>query len=267
MIVEKTYKILKESHPEIKEITITDVVIGMHLACIRLSDNSVGVASALEDTKTFCAANRDFDDFTPTQIKGKKITELFESAKQSNITGTLKMAVLNAISSRMFEDSAYTIITKTDPVDLVDLSKIKTVTVIGAFQSYIHRFANAKHHLTVLELDKDSLSEDQQQYFVPAADYKKVIPKSDLVIITGFTLVNNTLDDILKSVSENTQVIVTGPSSSLIPDILFENNVNYIGAVRIKDKDLLFQVVGQGGHGYHLFKYCAEKICIVNEKG
>ena len=74
---------------------------------------------------------------------------------------------------------------------------------------------------------------------------------------------NNTIDELLGSVGAGTQVIVTGPSGSIIPDILFDNKVTIIGAVRITDPDILFRIAGEGGTGYHLFEYGAQKICIL----
>jgi hypothetical protein len=38
-----------------------------------------------------------------------------------------------------------------------------------------------------------------------------------------------------------------------------------IGASRITRPEILFEIVGEGGTGYHLFEYCAQKICILKE--
>lgn len=266
MITQKTYEYLTSHMPlRLDELYIADVVVGMFLSAVQLSDRSYGVASTIEPSEIFCPKkNRDYGDFTPTKIKGKSVANLFSTEKESNIISTLKVAVLNAISSRLIKN--YTILENKDPYELLDLSQPKTVTIVGAFQSYIKKFANTKHTLHVLELNQDALNEDQKSYFVPAEDYKKVLPISDIVIITGLTIVNNTIEDLLTVIPETTEVIITGPSSSMIPDLLFEKNVNYIGAVRVTNGEALFEVVGQGGHGYHLFQYCAEKICIVNKR-
>jgi uncharacterized protein (DUF4213/DUF364 family) len=75
--------------------------------------------------------------------------------------------------------------------------------------------------------------------------------------------VNGTIDDLLSNVSAASQVIVTGPSGSIIPDILFKNSVSIVGAIRITRPDVLFDLVCEGGTGYHLFEYCAKKISIL----
>jgi uncharacterized protein len=118
----------------------------------------------------------------------------------------------------------------------------------------------------VLELNENTLRDDQKEFYIPAHRYKEIIPASDILIITGQTLVNNTIDDLLSVVKSSSLVVVTGPSSSILPEILFGKNVTIIGAVRITKPELLFDVVGEGGLGYHLFKYCAQKICILKNE-
>jgi len=78
-------------------------------------------------------------------------------------------------------------------------------------------------------------------------------------------LINNTLEGLLSAINSDSQVIVTGLSSSLIPDLLFENKINNIGGTRIINSYLMLSIVSEADSGYCLFKYCAEKICILNE--
>lgn len=266
MILEKTYALLKTRYKnQIENLTISDVRIGVLLSAVVLSDGSCGVSSSVTDSHSFCdKKNRDFGDFSPLKIRGQKVIDLFETDKKSIATDTLKMAVLNAISSKLLATSDYKIIEDCDPVDLIDLSSNKTITIVGGFQSYIQRISKTNNKLYVLELNENALSEEQKQFYVPADQYANILPASDIVIITGLTLVNNTIEGLLSSVSHKTQVIVTGPSSSIIPDVLFENKVNIIGATRITDPELLLSVAGEAGAGFHLFKYCARKICILN---
>ena len=269
MIIEQTYDFLKTTHKQnIENLTITDVRIGLFLTAVRLSDDSYGVASTLSDSHPFCTKeNRDYGDFTPSKIKGQKVCDLFESPKESDIILTLKIAVLNAISSKLISSGSYKILNNCDPVDLVDLSQQRTITMVGAFHSYIRKISVTDNRLFVLELNEDALNQDQKQYYVPANDYKKVFPESDIVIITGLTLVNNTIDNLLSAIPQKAKVIVTGPSSSIIPDILFENKVGIIGATLITKPGVLFDIVSEGAAGFHLFKYCAEKICILKNNG
>jgi len=267
MILQETIDLLKSRYKDyIDTLTISEVRIGIFMTAVKLSDNSYGVSSTLPNIEmNFHKKDRDFGDFTPNKITGLKVIDLLEITKNNGITETLKVAVLNAISSKLLENSNYKILRNADPIDLIDLNSGKTITIVGAFQSYIQKISKTNSKLFVLELNEDAFKEEDKKYFVPAKDYSKVLLISDIVIITGLTLVNDTIDDLLKSIKPETQIIVTGPSSSLIPDVLFDNNVKIIGAVKIINPELMLKVISEGGACYHLFEYCAEKICIVNE--
>lgn len=269
MILQETINLLKTKYSDyIETLIISDVRIGLFMTAVQLSDGTVGTSSVSmpKDSDTHCKkSNRDFGDFSPLHITGKKVIELLEFPTKNSIVQSLKIAVLNAISSKLLESSNFKILRNTDPIDLIDLNSKKTITMVGAFQSYIDKISVTDNQLHVLEFNEDALIGNDKKFFVPANDYQKVLPISDIVIITGLTLVNDTLDDLLKTIRPSTQTIVTGPSSSFIPDVLFANHVNIIGAVKTTNTELMLKVVSEAGAGYHLFKYCAEKICIVNE--
>lgn len=267
MIIEKTYNLLRTGYSgKFESLSIADVRIGLHLVAVQLSDGSIGTAAALEEDHPFSSKEeRDFGEFTPLKIRGQKISELFEYTKTSKIISSLKTACLSAISTGIISSGKYKVIEHCDPVDLIDLNQEKTITIVGAFQSYISKISQTSNRLHVLEFNESALKPEQRKYFVPAKEYMTVIPRSDIVIITGQTLVNNTIDDLLNVVSKGTTVIVTGPSGNIIPDVLFENKVNIIGAVRIIRPELVFDIVSEAGLAYHLFKYCAAKISVLNE--
>lgn len=267
MIINETYELLKGNEKlQIDRLALSEVRIGLLLTAVRLSDGSSGVASTMPDSKIHCAKeNRDYGDFTPSKIRGQKVTDLFETKKKSNIIDSLRIAVLNALSSRIISESGYRIIEDTDPVDLIQPDTHSTITIVGGFHNYIRKISKSAGKLHVLELDPDVLAQDHMRYYVPAADFKKILPGSDIIIITGYTLVNNTIDGLLSAIPPNAQVIVTGPSSSIIPDMLFKYGVSIIGATRITNPDYLFTLVEEGGAGYHLFQYCAQKICVLND--
>ena len=266
MILDEIRLHLFAKHPDyIAGLTLTDVSVGLYMAAVELSDGSMGAASAEADKEIHCSKkNRDFDEFTPLQIIGRKVTDLLNSQKQTSLVRTLQVATLNAVSAGIMKDGNYRIIGNTDPVDLLDLSGRKTITIVGAFQSYIRKIASTTNHLKVLELNEMALMPEHRHLYVPAAEFARILPESEVVIITGLTLVNSTLDQLLGSCRKDATVIVTGPSSSLLPDVLFSHNVSILGGTRITRPELLMPLIGQGAAGYHLFEYCAEKICILN---
>jgi len=267
MIIEQTLSLLRDRYSgKIEDLVIADVRIGISMTAVKLSDGSCGVASTIVNDIRHCMkSNRDYGDFSPLQIKGRKVTGLFETSRESGIITTLRIACLNAISSQIISSGNYNILENCDPIDLFDLSIPRTITVVGAFHSYINKISGTPNRLHVLELNENEIGPEEKQFFVPAGEYKKVLPESDIIIITGLTLVNNTIDDLLDSIPDKSAVVVAGPSGSILPDVLFANKVSIIGATRITKPDILFDLIGEGGGGYHLFEYCAQKICILKD--
>ncbi len=263
MIVEETWLHLTAKNLEITEhLFIEDVRFGAHLCAVKLSDGSFGISSTIEDSQIHCdRKHRDFGDFTPLHITGKSVKELFETSKLSAIIVMLRLACLNAISSS--ELSKYKVLTNTDPYDLLEITPDTKLIIVGAFHSYIEKSLKKGCAFGVLEMNREALNPEHRHLYIPAADYAKVIPGADVVIITGLTLVNNTLENLLDVVGENTKVVVTGPSSSIIPDVLFQKKVDVIGGTKITRPEVLLDLVSQGAAGYHLFTYCAEKISIL----
>ncbi|HNX44228.1 MAG TPA: DUF364 domain-containing protein [Bacteroidales bacterium] len=267
MILQETYHLLETRYRKyLDNVSIEKVQAGIFLTAVQLSTGYCGVASTDLDSTVNCSSrqNRDFGDFTPGNIKGQNVTRLFQFPGDSRILDSVKLAALNAVSAGIILQSDYQIIEDRDPFDLLNLDGQKRICIVGAFQDYIKKLAGSGHQLHVLELNKDALTEEQQQYYVPAADAPAVIPVADIIILTGSTLVNNTLDNLLTLIPAGKQAVVVGPSSSLIPDILFKYNVSIIGATKITDPDRMFAIVAEGGLGYHLFHYCAKKICLIN---
>jgi len=269
MIIENTIKIIENRYSDyLEKLFISDARIGIFLSAIKLSDNNIGISSTLpsDHSENHCKKeNRDFGAFTPFHITGKKVKDLLYTPKDNAIVNTLKIAALNAISLKILVNNRYKILKNTDPFNLIDLNGKKSITLVGAFPSYIHRISETSHNLQVLEFNRETLGREHWKYFVPAKDFEKVLPHSDIVIITGVTLANNTFDELIKSINPAAQTIVTGPSSSFIPDAMFAKGVNIMGGIRIKEPGKILQLVSEAATGYHLFRYGAEKICILNE--
>lgn len=268
MILQETFDLLQHKyHQQFEDVTIEKVQVGIFLTAVKLSTGYCGVASSDLDTTINCChkQKREFGIFTPGNISGKKVLDLFNHIDDSKVLDRVKHAVLNAVSAEIIAKSNYRIIEDSDPFDLLDISGRKTICLVGAFQSYIKRISNTQHKLYVLELNENALADEHKQYYVPSAKASEVLPNSDIVIITGLTIANNTLDDLLTHIPSNRHAIIVGPTSGLIPDILFKHNISIIGSTRITDPERMFTVVSEGGAGFHLFKYCAQKICILNE--
>jgi uncharacterized protein (DUF4213/DUF364 family) len=69
----------------------------------------------------------------------------------------------------------------------------------------------------------------------------------DVVAITGMTLLNQTLEGLLKLCSPKAYVILLGPSTPLSP-VLFNYGVDIISGSIVEKIDPVLQVISQGGN-------------------
>jgi uncharacterized protein (DUF4213/DUF364 family) len=79
----------------------------------------------------------------------------------------------------------------------------------------------------------------------PASAAVDLLPQADVVAITGTTLVNHTLDGLLRLCQPQATVMVLGPSTPLSP-MLFEYGVNILSGARVIDESAVLRTVEQG---------------------
>lgn len=104
------------------------------------------------------------------------------------------------------------------------------------------------------------------KYFVPADRADTVVPYSDLLVITGVTILNDTLPGLLEMAKPGAEIAVTGPTAGMIPDVLFDMGVTIAGGILVTDADGLLDIIAEGGSGYHFFGKYAERTVIKKNK-
>jgi uncharacterized protein (DUF4213/DUF364 family) len=267
MIIQETLQHLHDSHGGLLAgERIEKLVVGVFFTAVQLSGGACGLARSELADERCCTMDhqRNLGEFSPGHLQGRAILDILNHPDERPLFASVKMAVLNAVSARIIASGGYTVMVGRDPIEWIDASAGKTVTIVGAFQAYMDKLSELPCRLQVLELDANAFPERHRRLYVPAERAPEILPGSDAVILTGSTLVNHTLDDLLALISPCTFTVLVGPSSGLLPDVLFSKGVDLIGTIRILDPGIMFTVVSEGGAGYHLFRTCAEKICLLH---
>jgi uncharacterized protein (DUF4213/DUF364 family) len=101
------------------------------------------------------------------------------------------------------------------------------------------------------------------KYFKPESEMRSALEKSDVVIMTGTTIVNHTIDTILSSIKNGIRTAIIGPTASMLPDAFFKRGVHVMAGVRILDPDSMIKILKQGGSAFHLLNECSGKIAFV----
>jgi uncharacterized protein len=115
----------------------------------------------------------------------------------------------------------------------------KTVALVGNFP-FISRLESRVGKLMVIE-------HNPQEGQFPAEAAPDIIPQADVVAITGMTLINHTLENLLALCRPESVVLILGPSTPLSP-LLFERGVNLLSGAIVTAIDPVIHAIGQGAN-------------------
>ncbi|HON81686.1 MAG TPA: DUF364 domain-containing protein [Methanoregulaceae archaeon] len=122
---------------------------------------------------------------------------------------------------------------------LAERGRGKSVALVGHFP-FIPQLRKSVSTLWVIE--QKPFGDDY-----PAHSAPDLIPKADVVALTGSALINHTLDDLLALCRADALVMVLGPSTPLSP-VLFEYGAGIIAGSRVVDERCVMQFVSQGAN-------------------
>ena len=81
-----------------------------------------------------------------------------------------------------------------------------------------------------------------------------LIPECDVVLISGTTLLNKTMDAILNNCTNAREIVILEPTTVPVPEIYKKYGVTTIGASRVTDSTGMLEIVSQGGGGVDVTK-------------
>jgi len=140
------------------------------------------------------------------------------------LKATVAIATLNALSACCWDQGFvdnYRIRVDADVLDAVRMPTDSSITVIGAFVPVLVKLMGRSNKWWVIEQDPKTQKDDEMSHFIPADRSEETIAATDVLIITGVTLVNQTLEDILKTARTAAEIAVIWPTASVLPDALF----------------------------------------------
>lgn len=207
---------------------VRQILVGAHWTCV--CSRYGGLASTLiEYTSHGHASVRDVGS-----LHKKSARELAELA-YSEVPLEVSIGVA-AINSLLDVDESQGVLVNAGQV-LVERGRGKKVALIGHFP-FIPQLRESARELWVIE-------QRPAEGEYPASAAAELLPQADVVAITGMTLLNHTLDDLLALCHPKAMVMVLGPSTPLSP-ILFEHGATILSGARITDETAALRTIGQG---------------------
>lgn len=218
-LADKTLEILKNGD----KLTLKEYSIAIPYAYVIVEGEKgvkMGVSMVL-DSK--CHYRRDFDETS--------LESIIECAKGYNLTErTLAMAAINAVSQYYID---FTESKNEDVLDLIvsdkDIKKIGFVGNIAPVVNELREIDGKNYEIYVFERNSSScgaeLLDDTFEY--------RLLPEMDAVIITGTTLVNDTIDVVLERSKNAKLKILTGPTAQINPDFLKNSGITHTASTRV----------------------------------
>jgi uncharacterized protein (DUF4213/DUF364 family) len=269
-VIAETIDIIKEKSPApLEEIWIDDLVIGIFFTGVKLSTGHAGVAFTpiSEIPEAVCCPTTAVRMPQAGALDGKPISEIIQYSLDSNVVkSAIGVATLNAVSQLILESTngtEYEIIRDRDGFNLLKIQPHETVSLIGAFGPYIRRLKMMGNPFFIVEKNSQTLKLDEMKHFKPESEMRDALEKSGVAILTGTSIVNHTIDQILSLLRNGIRTAIIGPTASMIPDVFFRRGVHVMAGVQISNPDLMIKILKQGGSGYHLMKESGEKIAFV----
>lgn len=248
---------------ELDGISIDRAALGLFFSGVKLSTGEAGLCftPVKEIPDAVCCPSSGHAMPMSGRLSGRSASAYLDDISSDNmLKKTLGIATLNALSLRLTQQGlAPGFEIGGDAFDEVPIEPGDKAVVIGALEPALKRFASLGVDYTVLELDSRTLKGDELNHFATADRYPEFLPQADAVIITGVTLLNDTLPELLSYVKPGAQVSLAGPTVSMLPDPLFRRGVTLVGGTVVTDADRCLDLISEGGSGYHLFGKCAEK--------
>ena len=195
---------------------------------IALDDGSCGFFFAgLDDTLSH------LDACDPKQFTEMSTLELVKHCLgEDPLLTAVGLGALNAVSQHLIKTAGFSLDRATDPVGQLDLAGARHVGMVGFFAPLIREWENYPGTLTVIEKDPQFL---QRSGPFEVTDQTDRLRDCDRVLITGSTLINDTLDDVLSHCDPKARVALVGPSASCLPDPIFDRGVDVVGSTMVCD--------------------------------
>ena len=271
-VVEETNRILREkASPILDRVTIDDLVLGIFFTGVKLSTGHGGVAFTPigEIPEAVCCPTTAARMPRAGSLTGISVWDCLPLASDKNVLkSAIGVAAINGITSLLLESGIRfegEIVIGEDGFDLLKIEPTETISLIGAFGPYIRRLKRMGNPFFIVEKNPLALREEEKPFYKPESQMAQALKRSDVVIITGTAIVNQTVDLILSNLRKESRVAIIGPTASMWPEAFFRRGIQVMAGIRIQNPDKMIRILKEGGSAYHLLHECSEKIAFVRK--
>lgn len=253
---------------EIDRLAIERVAVGLFFTGMKLSTGHVGACATPVKTipDAVCCPSSTHAMPFPGKMRGRRAADFLDEVERADgIRRAVGIAAMNALAAFCWDRKPHPGVELQSGIDAFEAAAIapgQTVVVVGAFVPFLRELKRRGNPFFVLEQDPATLKADELPFYRHASEFPAVVPQADVLLITGTTLLNDTLDDLLAAARPDACKVVVGPTVGLVPDAYLRRGCDILGSIQVTHADEFLDVLAEGGSGYHFFGKSAEKIVL-----
>lgn len=225
---------------------VRDVRIGLGYTAVMLETGQTGVAYTFRDASTRrCTFLASLDP-----LVGKKASDLLGLlVEKDEIPAAVALATANALVNTM-----RTGLREGDILEHLHILPEDKVGMVGFFAPLVPRLKKKAASLFIFERITRRRGD-----LLPEKEAHTLLPRCEVALITGTSIVNHTIDDLLVAARSCRQVVILGPSTPLLPEAFTGTAVDLLSGVIVTNPPEVLRIVSEG-RGMRFFKNNIKKV-------
>ena len=254
MIIDELLDLLEKRRSQLEEFKLSGVCMSLCYTAAMLDNSYVGLChTPTEDiSHSHVGRRRDFHG-----LKALDVAQLANSLDM--IDRTIGVAALNALSQHLMDTEGYERQFDADIFDTLDVKENDVVAVVGYIRPLVGKLRAKGCEVHVFERNPQLRGDALPDTFV-----ESILPKADVVIVSGSSLSNGTIDKLLELSKNARFMALAGPSAGALPEPFFARGVKVVAGVRAKGEDVMNAVAE--AKPFVAFKELVEKYIMQNKK-
>ena len=245
-------RILEAAKPHLEGKKVSELVVGLSMIGCCLSDGKVGVAYMLRDSlPNGCSA------FPYAQeVEGKPAEEIAKwvMTGADDAQRGIGAAVLSAASQSLDipdDDSPQPFGVEIRPGDVIGM--------VGYIRPVAQRLKKIASEVLVFDWGVEQAGGDDE--VTPCALQDQLLPKCDVVILSGTTTINGSIDGLLDMCTGAREIVLVGSSTPMFSAAFEGTGVTHLAGAwwKNEEKDKIFKIISQAGGIRALSEYIIMK--------
>ena len=231
-----------------RDLNVTDVRIGLGYTAVEVDERDVGLAYTFrQEAGHTCTALK-----MAGELSGKPAQQIVGLMRERDvISSAVGLATFNALIQERMPDSR-----GEDFFSLLALLPGERVGMVGFFAPVIPTIKKAGCELFIFE---KNLARGEGLY--PPEKIPLKLPLCSVVILSATTLINRTFEGIIPHTKQAREVVMLGPSTPMVPDLMGNYGVTVLAGMKIVKPDRVLQIISEGG-GTQRLRDAARKIVV-----